>query len=194
VSRVDPKPGRWILPLVVAGILGFTYTFVNALPAAEVATPVTTTRATASTTTTPTTTSATTTTTLPPEIAAFLDLVADFSTEAATLVEDAIQLNEDWDGRTITFGDVRTGLGSLRGTTSDFNADIAATEVPEDAADAWTAVLEAAAEMNGAADDMLDGLVNSAGSDRRLGALDDYRIAETTLQRALSAAEDAATG
>jgi hypothetical protein len=28
----DPKPGRWILPLVVLGMVAFTYFFVRALP------------------------------------------------------------------------------------------------------------------------------------------------------------------
>ena len=177
----------------MAGIIGFTYTFVNELPAAEVESPVTTTVA-ASTTTSTSTTAATTTTTLPPEIVAFVDLVATFSTDAAGLVETATQLNEDWDTRTITFGDVRSGLGDLRGTTSDFNDAVAGAEIPEAAAETWLTVVESAAEMNDAADDMLDGLVNSAGSERRLAALDDYKIAEATLQRALSDAESAATG
>ena len=165
----------------MAGIIGFTYTFVNELPAAEVESPVTT-------------TVATTTTTLPPEVVAFVDSIDAFSTEAAGLVETGTQLNEDWDARTITFGEVRSGLGDLRGTTSDFNDAIAAAEVPEAAAEAWLTVVESAAELSDAADNMLDGLVNSAGSERRLAALDDYKIAEATLQRALSTAQSAATG
>jgi len=31
----DPKPGRWILPLVVLGMIAFTYFFVRALPEAS---------------------------------------------------------------------------------------------------------------------------------------------------------------
>ena len=30
--NADPKPGRWILPLVVLGMVAFTYFFVRALP------------------------------------------------------------------------------------------------------------------------------------------------------------------
>ncbi len=30
-SNPDPKPGRWILPLVIVGMIGFTYLFVNSL-------------------------------------------------------------------------------------------------------------------------------------------------------------------
>jgi len=44
----DPKPGRWILPLVILGMIGFTYFFVRELPEASpdttlVGQPVTTT-------------------------------------------------------------------------------------------------------------------------------------------------------
>ncbi len=194
VSRVDPKPGRWILPLVVAGILGFTYTFVNALTAADGDATVTTTLSATTTTSTTSTSVAPTTTTLPPELAAFIDAIAELSTEASAFAERATQLNEDWDARTIKFSEVRSGLGDLRGSTADFNEAVAAVEVPEDATEAWVAVAEAAAEMRSAADNMLDGLVNSAGSERRLGALEDYTIAEATLQRALSTAESAAGG
>ena len=31
----DPKPGRWILPLVILGMIGFTYFFVRELPEAS---------------------------------------------------------------------------------------------------------------------------------------------------------------
>jgi hypothetical protein len=32
--NTDPKPGRWILPLVILAMIGFTYFFVGALPEA----------------------------------------------------------------------------------------------------------------------------------------------------------------
>ena len=31
----DPKPGRWILPLVILGMIAFTYFFVRSLPEAS---------------------------------------------------------------------------------------------------------------------------------------------------------------
>lgn len=47
-ANLDPKPGRWILPLVILGMIGFTYFFVRELPEASpdttlVGQPVTTT-------------------------------------------------------------------------------------------------------------------------------------------------------
>ena len=85
MSKEDPKHGRWILPLVIAGLVGLTYSFVNALPPAEV--PL------ASTTTAVVTTTAppeTTTTTLPPEIEAFMALVDGYE---ATALEIARRIN-----------------------------------------------------------------------------------------------------
>ena len=191
VSRMDPKPGRWILPLVVVGILGFTYTFVNALPAAEIPPVATTVLVEADSTTTTSSTSSTTTTTLSPEIIAFVDTVNEFSTDATALVKEAQLLNEGWDTRTIRFSDIRNGLGDLRSSTSAFVEALSATDFPDNAAALWTDAVEAAAEMSDAADAMLDGLVNSEGSERRLAALGDFSAAETSTQQALNAAVDA---
>ena len=35
MSKEDPKHGRWILPVTIAALIGFTYLFVTALPPAE---------------------------------------------------------------------------------------------------------------------------------------------------------------
>lgn len=193
VSRQDPKPGRWILPLVVAGVIGFTYTFVNALEPAEVEGPPTT-LVTSQTTTVPPSTSTTTTTTLPPETIAFLEVVASFGTTGTGLVETAQQLNDGWDARTIGFSDIRSGLTDLRAETRDLVTDLAGVEFPSDAASVWDDVVASAASMESAADEMFDGLVNSEGSQRRLAALENYKSAESSLQQALTAAQDAVGG
>src|SRR3970040_1221947 len=54
----DPKPGRWILPLVILGMVAFTYFFVRSLPEASpdttlVSGPTTTVPADGETTTVP---------------------------------------------------------------------------------------------------------------------------------------------
>ena len=48
----DPKPGRWILPLIIVGMVGFTYLFTNSI---DTVPEVPDNEATASTTTTSTT-------------------------------------------------------------------------------------------------------------------------------------------
>jgi hypothetical protein len=72
----DPKPGRWILPLVVLGMVAFTYFFVRELP--EASTETTLVSSPGTTTTVPGTEGSTTTgpgngTTLDPETQAYLD-------------------------------------------------------------------------------------------------------------------------
>ena len=94
MSKEDPKHGRWILPLVVAGLIGFTYEFVNALPAADIAASTTT---TSSTTTTVLET--TTSSTLPAEIRGFLNDVLRFETTAQDLLTAAQAANEAWENR-----------------------------------------------------------------------------------------------
>lgn len=193
MSRADPKPGRWILPLVVAGIIAFTYTFVNALPAAEVPSATTSTVVAAGTTSTSTTSTTTTTTTLPPEVARFADVVDGFSTQAAELVATAQKLNDDWDARTIAFENIRSGLNTLRSDTGTFTTALAETEFPNDAAPLWDDVITAADFMATAADNMFDGLVNTEGSVKRLNSLLDYISAEVSVQQELTAAAQAAT-
>ncbi len=194
MSRADPKPGRWILPLVVAGIIAFTYTFVNALPAAEVPSATTSTVVASRTTSTSTTsTSTTTTTTLAPGVATFVDVVDGFSTRTAGLVATAQQLNDDWDARIIEFDDIRSGLSTLRNDTGVFTTALDETEVPNDAAPLWDDVITAADVMKAAADNMFDGLVNTEGSVKRLNSLLDYIAAEVSVQQGLTAAAQAAT-
>lgn len=194
MSRADPKPGRWILPLVVAGIIAFTYTFVNALPAAEVPSATTSTVVASRTTSTSTTpTSTTTTTTLAPGVATFIDVVDGFSTRTAGLVATAQQLNDDWDARIIEFDDIRSGLSTLRNDTGVFTTALDETEVPNDAAPLWDDVITAADVMKAAADNMFDGLVNTEGSVKRLNSLLDYIAAEVSVQQGLTAAGEAAT-
>ena len=175
---------------MIAGIIGFTYTFVNALPAAEVPAPTTT--IAGGTTTTAAT--ATTTTTLPPANAALVAAADGFSTRAGELVVTAQQLNDEWDERVIEFADIRDGLTELRSTTGSLVDEVSELEVPDEATEAWGDVVTAAEALTAAADEMFDGLVNSEGSERRLNALDAYKAAEVSLQDALTLAVAATQG
>lgn len=193
MSRADPKHGRWILPLVIAGLVAFTYIFVNALPQAAVDGGTTTTIAGQVTVTT-TTVATTTTTTLAPSINAFVAAVGDARPAAAELVAEGRSLNDRWDAREIEFGDTRDGLIDLASRAQQFAADLAVLAVPEPATGAWADVTAAAEAMVTAGDGMVDGLVNQEGSEGRLSALADFEAAGETLDEALVAARDAAAG
>ena len=190
VSKEDPKHGRWILPLVVLALVVFTYTFVTNLPPAQ--TPTTTTAGAAgNTTTTAPDEETTTTTTLPEEVVAFVATIDALSSQAEELRTRAQTLNDEY-ADSNDYGGTREGLSQVRIDTSNFNDAVAGVEVPARAADKWTDVTTAAAAMQIAADDMLDGLVNTAGSEKRLAALEEYNIAAATFSQELEAAKEAA--
>ncbi len=195
VSKEDPKHGRWILPLVVLALVLFTYTFVNSLPPAE--TPTTTTAAAQDrTTTTAPPEETTTTTSLAPEVVAFAATVDSLSAEASSMRADAQAINDEYDAETTGYGATRDALSELKATTEDFNDRIGALQaenaVPAAAIEKWSDVTTAAAAMQIAADDMLDGLVNTSGSEKRLASLEDYNLAAATFTQALEDAKEAA--
>ena len=192
VSKEDPKHGRWILPLVVLALVAFTYTFVNNLPPAE--TPSTTTVVGATTTTTTEAPEETTTTTLPEEVVAFVATVDSLAAEAVEMRAAAQTINDEYPDVT-GYGATRDLLSELKAKSAEFSGEVTAlTEVvPATVTEKWGDVNTAAAEMSKAADDMLDGLVNTAGSERRLAALDDFNIAAATFDQLLDATKDLAT-
>jgi len=191
VSRQDPKHGRWILPLVVLALVAFTYTFVNNLPPAPI--PTTSTLAGGSTTTTTAPTDQTTTTALPDDVVAFMSDADTLAATSATLSETAQTVNDEYPDVT-GYGGTKDRLSELKQQAADFVTEVEGVTVPEAAADSWGDVNTAAAVMRSAADDMLDGLVNTSGSEKRLAALDQFKEAATAFTQAIDAAKTAAAG
>lgn len=190
MSKEDPKHGRWILPVVVLALVAFTFTFVNSLPPAEAPT---TTAATASPgTTTTEAPEETTTTTLAPEITIFIGEADALAATADTLRGEAQTINDEYPDTT-GYGATRDLMTDLTEDTSALALEVAEVIVPPSAIEQWTDVTTSVAAMEIAADDMLDGLVNTSGSEQRLIALEDYNIAAATFTQALDAAKDAAT-
>lgn len=199
MSRLDPKPGRWILPLVVLGIIGFTAVFVNALPQAEevaIGGTTVTTEGPAGTTTitepVDTPDEATTTTTIPPEIAEFLVTADAVSSQAVSLLTEAEDINTTWEeGR--NFSSALNSLRDFADRTGDFAQGIADTTVPEGLTDQWASVQAAADEMVLASDDMVRGLQAPDTGQIRRAALADLGVAVDDLTRAVDAAKAAAS-
>ncbi len=202
VSRSDPHHGRWILPLVIAGLVGFTYLFVNALPPAPVdgtddtvadggtATTVDGTTGTDGTGTDGSVTS----TTVAGDVQAFITAVDDFSARTAQLAEDAQRINDDWDNRVVGLTPTTDALTQLQAQTSDLVSEINQVTVPPDATDVWATVTASASTLNTAALDMYDGLVNSPTADKRLGALDTYVTTAADMATSYEAAKVAVGG
>lgn len=153
VSKEDPKHGRWILPLVIAGLVGLTYSFVNALPPAEV--PL-------GTTTAPVTTSSlppeTTTTTLPPEIEAFLLLIDGYQATAEEIQTSIDETNDAWEAREISFPETLDRFTQAQVDAQTLAETVAAANPPEAYAEVWPEAISAAALLPPGVDAIIEGL------------------------------------
>jgi hypothetical protein len=154
VSKEDPKPGRWILPVVIIVLIGFTYVFVNALPPADVAASTTTTAPT----TTTTTLGSTTTSTLPTDILAFLAEVDRFEATAADLLVQLNTVNEQWEAREIDFDATLDGFTAVHDDAQDLANQIAATTVPDAFTSAWPDTITASQDLVVQAEAVIEGL------------------------------------
>ncbi len=190
----DPRPGRWLLPLVILGMVLFTYVFVQALPAADSDGDDLSTGAETTTTTDPSQDTTTTSTTEPveldPSVQAFLELVTGqeialtgFQTEMATI-------NGQWDAdeRTVTYPETEAALRDLAARVRAWAQDVAVVVAPLGLEGVHTVLSAAAAEAANAADAVVAGLQSSDTGEARRAALDSFDQAV----RAFTAAADEA--
>jgi hypothetical protein len=187
MSKEDPKHGRWILPLVVVGIVGFTFVFVRALE------PATSPAAEATTTLAPTTTSPVpTTTTLPPAIAAFVEAAEAIQVTAADLADEAVAVNQEWeDGGSFTAA--LNGLRDIAARTEDLSLTVENTTVPDSAAATWDVVQAAANAMVVAGNGMVEGIQAPDSGEIRRAALEEYTTAAEDLDAGIIVSIAAAT-
>lgn len=194
MSKQDPKHGRWILPIVVAALIGFTYVLVNALPPAEVEGATTTTAAASADTTTTTTVADTTSTTIDPELADFLDLITTYGERAESIDTDINDVNDAWEADDISFGEARDGFSASRDEAQALADDVAATEVPAPYQDLWPDAIATAEALPVAADAVLAGLAAPDDGTARREAVVAYGEATQAFLDALDAVAAAPTG
>lgn len=178
VSTNDPKPGRWILPVVIVALIGFTYLFVNALPAADVAASTSTTSST-TTTLAPTTS---TSTTLPNDILAFLQELDRFETEAIALQANLDEVNAGWENRDdtgATLDETKAGFEAVRDGAQVLSNQIAAAIVPEPFPPAWPETTLASQLLVTRANEVIDGLLAPDDGSMRRQAVTAYGDATT---------------
>jgi hypothetical protein len=176
VRKTDPKPGRWILPIVIAALIGFTYLFVDALPVADVAASTSTTTSTTTTTIAPTTTS----TTLPNEILAFLQELERFEDFATALQTDLDQVNDDWENRAdtgATLDETEAGFEDVRDRAQELSNQVAATSVPEPFPPAWPETIVTAQALPTTVQEVIEGLLAPDDGSLRRQAVEDYAAA-----------------
>ncbi len=176
----DPKPGRWILPLVVLGMIAFTYFFVRELPEASTDTTLV---ATPDTTTTTTAGDGTTTTrpqsTLDPETQAYLDEVDSINEELQLQRTELATVNTAFnqDPREVEFSEAADRFEAIEAATQGLVDRLAAVTVPE-ALTASHGSLTAALDLaSDSITEALAGLRSTDTGERRNRAVEAYTTA-----------------
>jgi hypothetical protein len=197
----DPKPGRWILPLVVLGMVAFTYFFVRELPEASTETSLV---SGGSTTTTvaggdgdgdgSSTTQATTA--LDPAVQAYLDTVDSINEELQVQRTEIVTANEGFnaDPRTVEFPDAETRFEAVVTATQGL-ADQLRGLTPPTGLEGNQTNLQASVDLaTVSATEALEGLRSTDTGERRNAAVDSYAQAATDFGTELTNTHNAAGG
>ena len=190
----DPKPGRWILPLVILGMIAFTFFFVRELPEAS---PDTTLAGQPTTTTVPE--SPVTTVDggggeLDPETQAYLDELDVINAALQLLTTEMVTVNDgfDADPRDIEYEDAEPRLEVVVEDTTDLSDQVTNMDVPA-GLEVNHDVLKTAAQFASlAAGDALDGLRSSDTGERRQVAVQAYVQATEDFDTEVTNAHNAA--
>lgn len=199
----DPKPGRWILPLVILGMVAFTYFFVSELPEAS---PDTTLAGAEDTTTT--TTDGSTDTTAPdngdengdqnldPETQAYLDELDAINDELQVLGTEMVSINSgfDADPREIEYSDAVDGLEALVADVEALSDRVDGLTVPEDLQVNHDVITTTINNASGAASDALDGLQSSDTGELRRAAAESFSTLVDDFATEVANARNAAQG
>lgn len=181
VSKEDPKPGRWVLPIVIVVLIGMTYIFVNSLPVADVAASTTSTSSTTSTTLP----ASTTTSTLPADILAFLQEVDRFEALSQDLLTELNQVNDQWEAREISSDEAAAGFAAVRDGAQELANQVAATTVPDPYVSAWPDTIAASQQLVTAADAVIAGFEAPDDGTLRREAVDGYQVDTVAFQEQL---------
>lgn len=195
----DPRPGRWILPLVILGMVAFTYFFVRELPEASPDTTLVAGETTTTTTTDPTGTTQEgngndTGETLDPETQAYLDELDAISAELQLLRAEMVAVNAgfDADPREIEYGDAESRLEALATDAQALSQRLDDLTPPADLQinhDVLTSTIRAAA---GSAVDALDGLRSSDTGELRRSSAEAFTTAADDFDTEVTNAHNAA--
>lgn len=190
----DPKPGRWILPLVILGMIAFTFFFVRELPEAS---PDTTLAGQPTTTTIPD--SPVTTVDggggeLDPETQAYLDELDVINAALQLLTTEMVTVNDgfDADPREIEYEDAEPRLEVVVEDTTDLSDQVTNMDIPA-GLEVNHDVLKTAVQFASlAAGDALDGLRSSDTGERRQVAVEAYVQATEDFNTEVTNAHNAA--
>jgi hypothetical protein len=181
----DPKPGRWILPVVILAMMGFAWLFINAAEDPTVS-ATDTTRSTGNggsvTTTTTVAPATTTTTSLPPDVVQYnLDITAA-GIDMAGLQERMVKINADWDSRAVSYADTLAALRTLDGEIRTWRQGLDSITIPNSLpqyADFHAIMVSAAAEIPSRSSEVIEGLQAPDSGELRRAALAAFNEAVT---------------
>ncbi len=192
----DPKPGRWILPLVILAMIGFTYFFVRELPEAS---PDTTLAAPETTTTVPDDTATTLDggnggSEVDPEAQAYLDEIDGVNAALQLLRTEIIAVNDgfDADPREIEYRDAEARLEVVVGDTTTLEEQVNAMTVPTGLEVNHDALKTQIRFATLAAGDALSGLRSTDPGDLRRAAVEAYARAADDFDTEITNAHNAA--
>ena len=172
----DPKPGRWILPLVVLGMIAFTYFFVRELPEASTETSLvsggdtTTTTAGGGDGSTSTTQSQTP---LDPDTQAYLDTVDEINGNLQVQRTEIVTVNDGFnaDPREIEYSDAETRFETVSTATTALADQLRALTPPAGLEGNQTTLQTAIDLAVVSANEALAGLRSTDTGDRRNAAV-----------------------
>lgn len=206
----DPRPGRWVLPLVVLGMVVFAYVFVRSLPGAEAGDGDPSAGGGTTTTTATTVAGGTpgdggdggtgeTTTTAPnpdldPEVAAYLETMAEFESQILDLQTEMATINGQWDAepRQIEFDEALDALRDLSDRVQQWSEQVAAVTPPTGLEDSHSTISAIAATLADESVAVVEGLQAPDTGELRRAAVDRFDEAVRAFTAAVDEAEQVA--
>ena len=194
----DPKPGRWILPLVILGMIAFTYFFVRELPEASTETTLVAGGNGSTTTTLP---GASTSTTrglsdLDPETQAYLDEVDSINGDLQLQRTELVTANTgfDADPREVTFDDAVTRFQGVIDATTALNDRLNALTAPAALETNHVALQTSLNLAVNTATEALSGLQSTDDGSLRKSAVETYDTAASDFDTEVTNTHNAAGG
>lgn len=190
----DPKPGRWILPLVILAMIAFTYFFVRELPGATTST----TAVSGDTTTTTPGGDGSTTTTLAgpvdPAVQAYVDEVRAISTDLTAQGDELEATNAgfDADPREIQYPDAVSRFEAVISATQALLGRMEGLTAPDGLDANHQALVTELTAAVGAAEDALAGLQSDDPGVIRRSAVEAFGNSVTGFAEEVTVLEQAA--
>jgi len=192
----DPKPGRWILPLVILGMIAFTYFFVRELPEASTETTLVSGSETTTTVGDETTSTTSGGSDLDPETQAYLDEIDDINTQLQVQRTELVTVNTAFnqDPREVEYSEAVDRFGVVVTQTQELADRLRAVTVPATLESNHTTLqgfLDAAAT---SASEALDGLQSTDTGERRNAAVNAFAQSASDYDTEVTNTHNAANG